>query len=251
MATNYIYKTNRRSVIYMWFIGLELTLVTFVTLFFEKGQSPDYRLFAAIQQWELEDSKTALETGANPNAMLSPYPGLPREPLLAYAIRARPPLAPLLIEKGADVNVSDSNDVPVLIYAILAQNQRLVELLLQKGADPNALARQARQRASAKPGVSSALMLAVEVGNPTTIKSLLQKGANPNYQIWDTPSFGVSPLMMAAQGRPEVVKMLLEAGANPALKDDNGRTALDIARKFKQKEAIKQLTQWKGAMAKK
>ena len=45
------------------------------------------------------------------------------------------------------------------------------------------------------------------------------------------PVWGGHPLRAAAGGgRPDSVRRLLELGADPTLRDDQGRTALDLAR---------------------
>lgn len=99
---------------------------------------------------------------------------------------------------------------------------KLVKLLLERGADPNALTS----------GGHSPLMLACAGGNPSVVKVLLQApGVDPALQ---GERDGMNSLMRAADGyhsagskHAEVVRLLLEDGRVPInARDSDGRTAL-------------------------
>jgi hypothetical protein len=50
---------------------------------------------------------------------------------------------------------------------------------------------------------------------------------------------GSTPLMMAAMyGTPQAVKLLVESGADPLLKNQQGLTAIDFARRASRMDAI-------------
>ena len=69
------------------------------------------------------------------------------------------------------------------------------------------------------------------------IRILLARGANPNVQNGQ----GDTPLICAtkyAGGKMATVKLLIEAGTDIAIKDDEGKTALDYAKAKDQQEAI-------------
>ena len=74
-------------------------------------------------------------------------------------------------------------------------------------------------------------------GYPAIVILLLAAGANVDKQEdYD----GWTPLIMAANnGKIEVVKELLKAGANKKLKDNDGKTAYDLARKEEIKAVLR------------
>src|SRR5258707_11023653 len=107
--------------------------------------------------------------------------------------------------------------------AVMAAGQtgrpKMVRLLLEKGADPNARTKR-NENAPAD---------AATAGNEETVKLLLDRGANVNVQ----DIRGYSPLLYAAgsDAMPaEVVKILLAKGADPNAKGD-GETAAMLAAK--------------------
>lgn len=105
-----------------------------------------------------------------------------------------------------------------LMMAALKGKQAAVDRLIQRKAEVN------------KPGWT-ALHYAATHGGPLAVpvvRTLLEHhayidAASPNQS---------TPLMMAAQyGDPGVVRLLLEEGADPLLKNEQGLTAIDFARK--------------------
>jgi ankyrin repeat protein/CHAT domain-containing protein len=74
----------------------------------------------------------------------------------------------------------------------------------------------------------SALMIAVQTGHYDVADYLLKQGIDANYaKEFDEQK----ALMIAADiNRPDLVQLLLDHGANPCMADDEGSTALDIAR---------------------
>jgi len=127
--------------------------------------------------------------------------------------------ARMLIEAGANPNDSDAWGVSATTLAAHSDFTDVVELLLDKGADPNA----------AKAGFA-ALHNAVMQRNERMVRALLEHGANPNapLETWTPqrrtaddlffgpPLVGATPLWLAARFLvPEVMKTLLEHGADP------------------------------------
>ena len=79
------------------------------------------------------------------------------------------------------------------------------------------------------------------VGDIQNIKTLLANGSNVN----DIDTYGHTPLMLAAMGNSqELIKLLLDYGADINAKNSStGKTALQFAKDFKQKQTIKTLQQ--------
>lgn len=79
------------------------------------------------------------------------------------------------------------------------------------------------------------------VGNIQKVKDLLEQGSDVNA----TDAFGRTPLMLAAMGNSqELINLLLEYGADINAKDFSaGKTALQFAKDFKQKQTIETLQQ--------
>jgi hypothetical protein len=70
-------------------------------------------------------------------------------------------------------------------------------------------------------------------GRTDIVVLLLGRGVDPNTVYHND----LTALMWAAgYGKTATAKALLDAGANPALKDNRGKTALDIAREQKHEE---------------
>jgi ankyrin repeat protein len=128
-----------------------------------------------------------------------------------------------LIRAGAKVSPKQKRPRSTPLQAAIGAGQlEIAILLLDEGANidqEDALCR-------------TALMFAVRETSLTSIRLLLKRGAQINFQTKD----GTSALMSACMGDKhdiEVVKELVQAGADVNLKDENGRTALDRASKYK------------------
>ena len=112
----------------------------------------------------------------------------------------------ILLDKGADVKAKDPRDSTALHYA--AWNAARTNLLLSRGADPNALS---------KLGRTPLLVAASSPTGAPVIPIFLEKGANPMLR----DALGFNLLQPAAIGNTQVAAMLLEKGF--ALKDGTDR----------------------------
>jgi len=98
-------------------------------------------------------------------------------------------------------------------------------VLLDKGADVTAVDRLQK----------NAMTYAAGEGHTAIVKLLLARGVDPNAVYRNE----LTALMWAAgYGRVDTMRALLDAGAKPGLKDDRGKTALDIARDNKEAAAV-------------
>jgi ankyrin repeat protein len=171
----------------------------------DRGVSPDtgpekIALIEAILVRDLESLKVLLDFGANPDAALTDG----RNPLRYACELGREPEARLLLEYGADPNVS-SPHYTALPYAIIRKNEKIVHLLLQYGADPDLVM---------KNGETSMVYGCSHDGLPSIMQEMIDYGASPN----NKDASGHTPLYTACKaGTPDTVKILLAHGADPNL----------------------------------
>ncbi len=84
-------------------------------------------LHSAIRNGNVEPMKEILEAGANPN--ISPNP-----PLVWAIQRGQVECALVLLDHGAEAAAKDADGVPALFYAILLEDTRLINALIEHGA---------------------------------------------------------------------------------------------------------------------
>lgn len=111
----------------------------------------------------------------------------------------------LELDKGADPNRTDPDNLTPLHLAARRGHLEIAHLLLQKGADPNR-----RQGTTAR----TPLHLAVEQRHQEVARLLLEQGANPNLVARDEGGKTLAPLQLAAGvGDGEIARLLLRYGA--------------------------------------
>jgi len=117
----------------------------------------------------------------------------------------------------ARVNATNRYGVTPLSLACQNGNAAIVELLLERGADPNTTLR----------GGETALMTAARTGRPGPVQALLKRGADVNAK----ERRGQTALMWAAaDGHAAVVELLIKAGADiQATLPDSGFNAFFFA----------------------
>jgi uncharacterized protein len=138
----------------------------------------------------------------------------------------------VLLDHGADVARAVRDGETPLMAAARSGNQEAVQLLLERGSDPNA---------AETLGGQTALMWAAAEGHLEIVNALLGAGADPNLKArtseltkrsmrTDFPSGGFTALMWAARdGEEDMVRRLVEAGADVNLTNGDGATALMLA----------------------
>jgi len=215
-------------------------------------------LFAA-REGSLDVAKVLVEAGADPNLQ---DPDLV-SPTVTAIVNGHYDVAAYLVEHGADVNLADrwgraalwaAVDMHVIPYSGRPDvvespsysSDKLLELLLAKGADVDAqLVLFPPYRSLADRGADTVLTIgatplvrAAKGGDTSAVRQLLQKHADVNLATAD----GVTPLIAAAgvdsrdndtRGRYKTeddaiacVKLLLDAAADVNAADTRGRTPL-------------------------
>lgn len=214
----------------------------------------DYRP-ATLGEAVLLGDATAVENflalGADPNAAEPDG----TTPLMRAVHGQRLDIEKLLIDAGAYVRKANTYGVTPLYIAARAGDAESTALLLESGADANAML----------PSGETVLMTAARVGNADVVRSLLTGGAgisladlaqargaaqvaesggyappaNPaliaNHANVDARErmYGRTALMIAAtQGHSEVVELLIRAGSDLWLVDEEGASALSLARDY-------------------
>jgi serine/threonine-protein phosphatase 6 regulatory ankyrin repeat subunit B len=126
---------------------------------------------------------------------------------LWYAIMGRQlDVARFLLEKKAQVNLADMDDVTLLHRVSQRGMYTFVELLLAFDANVSALCKDK----------TTPLHRAALAGNKESVEMLLNHGSPVNAQ----DSHGITPLLLATKyGREEICKLLLERQASPNIPD--------------------------------
>ena len=145
--------------------------------------------------------------------------------------------ARLLVAGGANVDDADAWGVSATSLAAHAGSVRIVQFLLETGADPNV----------SRPGFT-ALHNAVMRRDEQMVGALLDHGADPNepLRVW-TPTrraaddfnfspdlIGASPFWLAARfSTPAVMRLLVQAGADPLSVHEGTSATTSVADEFR------------------
>ena len=171
----------------------------------------DPPLIRAVKQGDIEKVAQAIET--------APVDARPdgNMTLLMVAVQfGREDITRLLIQKGADVNAIDKLGSTSLIEAAhRGGNYPIVKMLLDAGADVN----------QASNGGFTPLMAACGRGHSEVAKLLLANGANTEAHSTNN----ATALIDAVTANLETVTVLLDAHANVNVQCKDGTTALMIA----------------------
>ncbi|HPR37983.1 MAG TPA: ankyrin repeat domain-containing protein [Spirochaetota bacterium] len=119
------------------------------------------------------------------------------------------------ISRGADAAGEDWNGVKLVLVGY-DKGRGMLNLLLEKGADPGATA----------PNGITLLHMSIEKQDLTTLKLLVQKGVDINKGYRN----GSYPLLQAIyKGNSSVIQFLIQSGADTNVRDGNGTTPLIAA----------------------
>ncbi len=224
--------------------------------------------FKALRQSEASDVALFLQAGMDPNVRNEKG-----ETALTFAAANSNADTVKVLAAKADLNLKDGADNMPLFVALKKQKYENFDQLLNAGADPNSTGTAGSTKGQ------TVLYVAILQNRMSNIKKLIEKGADPDKPDADgavpisehalapladlevvklllskTKNInlperdGSTVLMYAAQNTKmprsdlkEIIRLLLEKGADKTMKDEDGLTALDRAKKAKNKEAIELL----------
>lgn len=178
-------------------------------------------------EWDtVEIAKLLLEYKANPN-VVSDWPN--KTPLLLAAEQGNEKLMDLLLEYGADINqrgiwTPGQSGNTALHSAVVNGNEEVAKLLLSKGADVNA------KGTNDGTPLHHAVMWHLHM-----VELLVSKGADVNVKNnrGQTPLHTISSMYpqdkWVKNHRLETIKILVAAGADLEAKDHSGKTPLCVA----------------------
>lgn len=134
-------------------------------------------------------------------------------PLQAACFGKQREIVQILLDKGADVNAMQG-DIPVFSYAFVGGREKdydteLLQMMLDNGADVRKLSNQ---------DLNNKLIAACRVGNRGFVQKLVDKGADVNFKTED----GDTPLIIASKDHPELRGLLIKAGAKHTKQNDVG-----------------------------
>lgn len=186
--------------------------------------SPDElqrRLQEALEHWRQEQDRLEAISGLAERG----HP-ITDEGLALAVARGRREETELYFRAGFSANSANGRGVPLLCIAVRSGQNEMVSLLLEAGADVNAV--------SSDRG-NTALMDAAAENNPEAVQQLIEAGSRLDIQSKN----GQSALVLAVgQKRTAIARQLLEAGADPELPDQLGMSARGYARLFKLEELL-------------
>jgi ankyrin repeat protein len=167
--------------------------------------------------------KMLLEHGANPN--ISTSEGC--TPLICSTLAGDIESVKLLIEHSANVNTAGKNGT-ALIIACYRHLNNIAKFLLNNGADVNFI----------DSDNLSPLLIAIYFNNTELCQLLINAGADINFCTCENET----PILAAVrEGNLKIVRMLINMGANLEARDKEGASALDIALSNKNSKIVRLL----------
>jgi ankyrin repeat protein len=137
-------------------------------------------------------------------------------------------------------NLKKKGGYPIMIAVVNNKGTAACEVLLRYGADPNIFQKTGPFNNLSGKETLTPLMAAAANGKRDFVKVLIKYKAKADLKC---PESGMTALHFAAKGnQPEIIPMLLKAGADKRIRDKQGQTPLQVARKAKAFQAIKLLS---------
>jgi ankyrin repeat protein len=194
----------------------------------DKGKTPfDYAESVEIKDFLCNVAVKLLEA--------ENHQGSKKTPLLLAITHANVDVVKYLVERGADISVTDEYGEAPLFDAVCSGNLGVVKYLVEeKGLNVNI---------KANDGTTPLFKAAAWSGKLEVVKYLVEKGADVNAK----DNNGETPLFDAALfGKLDVVKYLVGKGADVNAKNNDGRTPIHFAAKNSNVDVVKFLVE-KGA----
>ncbi|CAC5374397.1 unnamed protein product [Mytilus coruscus] len=205
-------KMGWTCVMWAFFMGYTSTaelLISVGSEINEKDMHGNTAILLASKYGNTGNDFSLMSKGANVN-INNPYVNVGNAALILAATDSHKNIVDFLITKGADVNAVDKDGNTALILATRLGHTDNVDLLVTKGADVNAVDKDRK----------TALILAIEYGLKDTVNLLIAKGANVNVADKD----GKTALMFeASAGHTDTVDLLLTKGAHVNAADKDGK----------------------------
>jgi len=180
-----------------------------------RNQNDETPLYLAVKNHDLETTKLLLNWGANVNlgAALSRDRLAVNFPLHQAVRHKNNTIIQLLLAKGANINALDSHGYTPLHAAISNKNMKAVTLLLDRQANINAKNKQGE----------TSLDLAIRNNNELAVRLLIARGANIN----TANKNGITPLQWAIESNnTDIIKLLLARNANANTANKEAKTPL-------------------------
>lgn len=195
----------------------------------EPAQKPTYETIElSIAKGDLEDVKR--HVAVDPNRAKVPTKPKSLTPLEQAILRKKSEIALYLLKQGATPNAAKEAKRTPLHLAVTRNLPKISTALLKAGAKPNVLDSEGwtpLHHAAAKDQLENAKAIIDGGADPMTLSA---RGGTPLHEA-------------AASGGGKIVRLFLKASIDPAVKSKDGRTALDIAKEYKNEAAIKALTE--------
>lgn len=224
---------------------LAAALVSGCATTFDPHSVDQDRLYSAITVDDVDYVRAAVRSGTvNPNQRISAPGYSAGAPMITLAARAGSVgVLQYLVGAGANLNARSPYDETALMLACFfmsdlegqgasyAQHEATARILVEAGASLEA----------ARDGYTP-LSYAAYQGRDHTIRFLLARGARVDGYVEDGVTYLPTPLMMATMnGHKEAARLLLNAGANARLRVEAGKTAFELARKYRQTQMFSML----------
>lgn len=157
-----------------------------------------------------------------------------KSPILSAATRGDGHAVARLLKNGVDINSYNGIGQTALICAAEHGHTKVVDYIIQKGGNVNAISGPQR---SVNIG-TTALMLAAQNGHTAVVQKLLDKGADQSIKN----EKGLTALMLAAwKGNVDTVNILLKAGGDLRVKCNWSRNAWNWAQESRDKKKMEVL----------
>lgn len=128
--------------------------------------------------------------------------------LLDFVFEGNIELVKLLLEIGADINISDTYDnfnYTPLMWAIASNHNNIIKLLIDKGADVNKTGKYNE----------TPLMKAVRMKNTYAVKLLLKNGANINLKnSFNNSALDLVSVISASKQKQDIIQLFKDANSS-------------------------------------